>query len=120
VPIWIGWVLSLLVAAFMTLDGVMKLVKPPFVVEGTAKLGYPEGVIVGLGVVVLCCVALYVYPRTAVLGAILLTGYFGGAVASHVRLGEPYFMALIFGIVTWLALLLREPRLRGLLPMVSK
>jgi len=71
------------------MDGVMKLMKPPFVVQATVELGYPESIIIGLGMVLLICVVLYSIPRTAVLGAILLTGYLGGAVATHVRVGNP-------------------------------
>src|SRR5574341_1081927 len=76
---WAGGILSTLLAVFLLLDGVMKVAKPGFVVEATVQLGYPESVIVGLGIVLLACTALYVIPRTAVLGAILLTGYLGGA-----------------------------------------
>lgn len=85
-------------ALFLLMDGVMKLVKPKPVLEGTLKLGYPEGVIVPLGVVVLICTFLYLIPRTAVLGAILLTGYLGGAVASHVRVGDPLFSHALFPV----------------------
>ena len=109
-----------LAVAFLLLDGVMKLVKPAAVVQGTLELGYPETVIVGLGVVLLVSVVLYAVPRTAVLGAILLTGYLGGAVATHVRVGNPLFSHSIFpvyfGILIWGALVLRDERIRNLLP----
>ena len=85
---WTGWVLSMLPALFLFVDGAMKLVKPAAVVDATVQLGYPESVILPLGVVLLVCTVLYLIPRTAVLGAILLTGYLGGAVATHVRLGD--------------------------------
>ena len=118
--LWAGRVVSAVPALFLLLDGVMKLAKPAPVVEGTIALGYPEGVIVGLGVVLLVSTALYLFPRTAVLGAILLTGYLGGAVASHVRVGSPLFTHLLFptylGTLLWLGLYLRDSRLRALLP----
>jgi hypothetical protein len=82
-----GWILSCLLSLFLFIDGVMKLVRPAVVVETTVQLGYPASVILGLGIVLLACTALYVHPRTSVLGAILLTGYLGGAVATHVRVG---------------------------------
>jgi hypothetical protein len=89
-------------------------------VQGTIELGYPESVIVGLGVVLLVSVFLYALPRTAVLGAILLTGYLGGAVATHVRVGNPLFshslFPVYFGILIWGGLALRDERIRNLLP----
>jgi hypothetical protein len=117
--LWTGWILSGLIVAFLTLDGVMKLVKPGFVIEATTRLGYPEDVIVGIGVVLLCCTIAYAVPRTSVLGAILLTGYLGGATASHVRMGDPWYAPIVFGVILWLGLLLRDARLRQLLPLVS-
>src|SRR5947209_8622892 len=98
----------------------MKLFKPDFVVEATTRLGYSEGVIVGLGIVLLTCLALYVIPRTSVLGAILLTGYLGGAVASHVRAdGDPFpvVFPVLVGVLLWGGLLLRDGRLRVLVPL---
>jgi DoxX-like family len=114
----IGWVLGLLPALFLAFDAVMKLVKPAFVVEATARLGYPEAVIVGLGVLLLACTALYLVPRTALLGAILLTAYLGGAVATHVRVGSGLFSILfpvILGALLWGGLVVRDERLRALL-----
>ncbi len=114
-----GCVLGGLPVLMLLLDGVMKLLKPAPVVEATSKLGYPESVIVGLGIVVFVCAALYLIPRTAVLGAILLTGYLGGAVASHVRVGEGWFPTLlpvVFGALLWGGLYLRDARLRALVP----
>jgi len=120
--LWAGRILSGLPALFLLLDGAMKLVKPRFVVDATVQLGYPESVILGLGIVLLACTALYLIPRTSVLGAILLTGYLGGATASHVRAGDPIFTILfpvIFGVLIWGGLLLRDVRLRALLPLRS-
>jgi len=115
--LWAGRILSALPALFLLLDGVMKVVKPAFVVEATVQLGYPESVIVALGVVLVACTILYLVPRTAVLGAILLTGYLGGAVATHVRVGGPLFsflMPVILGVMLWGGLYLRDERVRSL------
>jgi hypothetical protein len=116
---WTGWILSVLPALMLVFSGVMMVVKPPFIMEGLAKHGYPEGITLGLGIVLLVSTALYLIPRTSTLGAILLTGYLGGATATHVRVGEPFYFPVIFGAVIWLGLLLREPRLRLLLPLRS-
>src|SRR6516162_6095411 len=104
------------------MDGVMKLFKPEFVVKATTDLGFPEGVIVGLGVVVLACLALYMIPQTSVLGAILLTGYLGGAVAAHVRHDAEVFpvaFQLVVGPFLWGGWLLRDARFRALVAMRS-
>ena len=118
--LWIGRVMSAVPTLFLFVDGIMKLVKPAVVVETTVQLGYPEGVITGLGVVLLLCTALYVVPQTAMLGAILLTGYLGGAVATHVRVGGdlfPMVFPVIVGALLWGGLGLRNPRLRALIPL---
>jgi len=115
--LWAGRILSALPVLFLLLDGVMKVVKPAFVVEATVQLGYPESVIVALGVLLVACTILYLIPRTAVLGAILLTGYLGGAVATHVRVGGPLFsilMPVILGAMLWGGLYLRDERVRSL------
>src|SRR5580704_10588755 len=121
--LWTGRILSALPALFLLMDGIMKIMKPDFVVKATVELGYPEDVIFGLGIVVLICVILYVVPRTAVLGAILLTGYLGGAVATHVRVGDPLFSHALFpvyiAVLLWGGLYLREERLRALIPLRS-
>jgi hypothetical protein len=117
---WPGIIISALPALFLLNDGVMKLFKPQVVVEGTIKYGYSESVIIPLGVVLLACTVLYLIPRTAVLGAILLTGYLGGAVNTHVRAGEEWVWILfpvIFGMFLWGGLYLRDERLRDLLPL---
>src|SRR5262245_66576279 len=85
---WAGRIVSALPALFLFLDGVFKLIKPPQVLESTIRLGYSESVILPLGIVLITCTIIYVIPRTSVLGAILLTGYLGGAVATHVRAGS--------------------------------
>ena len=117
--LWAGRILSGLPALFLLIDGIMKLIKPDFVVQATVQLGYPEGVIVGLGVVLTSCTAVYLISRTAVLGAILLTGYLGGAVATHVRVGSDWFSILfpiMLGVLLWGGLWLRDYHLRCLVP----
>ena len=117
--LWAGRIISMLAALFLLIDGIFKLVKPAIVVETTVQLGYRESVIVGLGIVLLACTVLYLIPRTAVLGAILLTGYLGGAVATHVRVGEavfPVIFPVILGAMLWGGLYLRNERLRSLFP----
>lgn len=118
--LWAGRIVGGLAVLFLLMDGVMKLFKPKFVVDATVNLGYPESVIVPIGAVLVLCTILYLVPATSVLGAILLTGYLGGAVATHVRTGESTFSIIfpvIFGILLWLALYLRDTRLRALLPL---
>jgi hypothetical protein len=120
--LWGGWVMSVLPALFLLLDGAMKLVKPDFVVKATVDMGYSESAIVPLGVVLVVSTLLYLVPQTAVLGAILLTGYLGGAVATHVRHEDGLFAIMfpvIFGALLWGGLVLRDPRLRSLLPWRS-
>jgi DoxX-like family len=121
--IWAGRILSGLAVLFLLFDTVIKLILHPSAVEGTTTLGYPEGVIFGIGVVELVCLALYVYPRTAVTGAVLFTGYLGGAIATHVRIGSPLLSHTLFPIyvaaLLWGGLYLRENRLRALLPLRS-
>ena len=114
---WAGWVLTVLVSLMLAMGGVMNVTRSETAVKGLNQYGYPPGVLVPLGVVVLASVALYLFPRTAVLGAILLTGWLGGAVNTHVRAGEPWFFAVIFGILVWLALYLRDARVRALVPL---
>ena len=118
----IGWVLSGLVIAFLLMDATMKLLALPIVLETQAPLGFVgEGVARGLGVLLLLCTLLYAAPQTAVLGAILLTGYLGGAVVTHVRVGDPLFSHILFGvylgILLWLGLYLRDARVRALVPL---
>ena len=118
VAFWSGWVIGILPALFLLVDGGMKVAKPPFVVEKTTELGYSKNVIVPLGVVLLACTILYLIPRTSILGAILLTGYLGGAVASHVHHQDPLwqvFFPVVFGALLWIGLVLRIPRLRALI-----
>jgi DoxX-like protein len=118
--LWTGYIVSALPVLGLIASAVMKFGKPAFVVEGMDKHGYPEGIIVGLGVVELACTLLYIIPQTSVLGAILLTGYLGGATATHVRVGEfsqAIFGPVLFGVLIWLGLFLRDSRLRALVPL---
>ena len=116
---WLGRVVTALPVLFLTFDGAAKIAMPAPVVEGTESLGYSASVIVPLGILTLACLALHLYRRTAVLGAVLLTGYLGGAVATHVRVGNPLFSHILFpvylGVLIWLGLFLRDRRVRGLL-----
>lgn len=122
--LWTGRILSALPILFLLMDAIGKFVKPEPVVTGTIALGYNENVILPLGIVLLVCTILYAVPQTSILGAILLTGYLGGAVATHVRIGNPLFTHLLFpvylGILVWLGLYLRDPRVRALVPFRSK
>lgn len=118
--LWTGRVLTALSVLFMLMDGIMKLFKPEIVVKTTVDLGYNESVIVPLGIVLLTSTVLNIIPRTAVLGAILLTGYLGGAVATQVRAGTGAFSILfpvVFGILIWGGLYLRDNRIPALIPL---
>ena len=117
--VWAGRIVSALPVLFLLMDGVMKLFKPALVVEATVRLGYPESTIIPIGIVLLVCTVLYIIPRTSVLGAILLTGYLGGAVATHVRFYEGVFaivFPIIIGVLIWGGLYLRDGRVRALIP----
>lgn len=116
--IWIGRGLTTLTALFLIFDGTMKLAKPAFVVEANVPLGVPEHLLPGIGITLLVCTALYVVPLTSAVGALLLTGYLGGAVAIQLRAGSGWFEVLfpiMFGALAWGALALRDARVRSLL-----
>jgi hypothetical protein len=122
-PKWmqrIGWGITTLMIAFLIFDSIGKLVLEHHVVEATTMIGYPLDVIRPLGVICLACTILYAIPRTSILGAILLTGYLGGAVASKVRIEDPMFSSVLFGVyfgaLIWGGLYLRNERLRALVP----
>ena len=104
-------------ALFLIADSTGKLLACDPVVKGTTELGYPESLVRVLGVLQFVCVAVYLVPRTSVFGAILLTGYLGGAVATHVRAGEAYWFPVLFGALIWLGLFLRDARIRALVPL---
>ncbi len=119
--LWSGWAMSGVVLLFLLMDGVTKLLMIPPVVKATAQIGYPIETVRPIGIIVLVCAVLYAAPRTAVLGAILITGLLGGAVAAKMRLEEPLFSQVLFGVyvgvLAWGGLYLRDARLRALLPL---
>ena len=116
--IWTGRVLSALPVLMMSVGAGFAFARPPQVIEGMTKFGYPESALLLVGGLELSAVLLYVIPRTAVLGAIVMTGYLGGAIATHVRVGDPGWpTALVLGIFVWGGLYLRDERLRALLPL---
>jgi hypothetical protein len=120
--LWTGRILSILSILFMLFDSAGHLLKPIPVVQAFVQLDFPLRLSVVLGVIQLVCVIIYIIPRTAVLGAVLLTGYLGGAVAIHMRVGNPLFectFPLIIGIFFWAGLLLRDNRLRAIFPISS-
>jgi len=112
--VWIGRGLNALAVLFLVMDGGMKVARAAPSVEGTLALGFPDASVVGIGVLLLACVAIFLIPRTALIGAILLTGYLGGAIAAHVRLGNPLFSHTLFplyvGAMIWGGLALRDRR----------
>ncbi len=115
-----GRVLSGLMALFFILDGVGHLMKPAPVVDAFARLGYPLSASIGIGLLLLICTAIYVTPRTSVLGAILLTGYLGGAVSTHVRAGSSLFetvFPVILGVLVWAGLFVRDVPLRKIISL---
>jgi hypothetical protein len=118
--LWAGRILSALAVLFLIFDGVIKVLNLAPAVQATTQLGYPESLVIGIGIVELISLAIYTIPRTSVLGAILLTGYLGGAIATQVRVGSPPFsiaFPIIIGALIWGGLFLREERLRALIPL---
>lgn len=115
--LWAGRIASALPVVMLLFGGVMTLVKPPFVVEEITRLGHSESLVLGIGILELACTIVYAVPRTSVLGAILLTGYLGGATATHVRIGDPFYFPVVFGVLLWLGLFLRDERVRALIPL---
>ncbi len=120
---WTSYVMSGIVILFMLMDSIMKFIRPTEVIEGTLALGFNEKHLTTLGSLGFISTLLYIFPRTTILGAILLTGYFGGAMATHVRLDNPLFTHILFtgylGILMWGGLWLRNLKLRELFPMVK-
>ena len=115
--VWVGRVISILVSLVFTISALMKLRGGPEVMQGMAHLGLPESLIVPLAILEFSCVVIYAIPAMSVLGAILLTGYIGGAICTHLRVGDPFFMQIAIGIFIWLGLYLREDRLKELIPL---
>lgn len=116
--LWTGRVISGICILFLLFDAVIKIIKDIHAVEASVKLGLPEHSIQGIGIVLLICTVLYAFPRTAILGAILLTGYLGGAIAIMVRAEQSLYFALVFGLLVWLGLYLRDERLRVINPFI--
>jgi len=117
--LWAGRVISALPVLMLLFSGVMKLVKPALLVQEFVRLGYPESLALGIGILELSCTVVYVIPRTSIFGAILLTAYLGGATATHVRIGDPFFGPVVLGVLVWVGLYLRDGRLRALVPLRS-
>jgi len=121
--VWTGRVLSALVVAFLLFDSVIKFVKPPAVTETFREIGWPDSLALPLGIALLACTLLYAIPWTSILGAILLTGYLGGAVGAHVRVGDPLFSHILFPVyiatMVWGGIFLRDGRVRALIPFRS-
>ncbi len=116
----VGWILTALIFAMLAFSATMKFMAPPQVADMfTGKFGYPKESLTPIGVTELACAVVFLFPRTAMLGAVLLTGYLGGAVATHVRVLDPFISPLVVGAAVWLALFCREPRLRALFPWLS-
>lgn len=113
--VWTGRIISSLCILFLLFDAIGKIVKESHSIEGSVQLGWPEHLIQPIGIALLICTILYIFPRTAFIGAILLTGYLGGAIAIMVRAGQPLYFALVFGILVWIGLYFRNPKLKVLL-----
>jgi hypothetical protein len=118
--LWAGRIISAIPIAMLSLSAIMKFLKPPSIVKGFAHYGYPENMIVIIGILELACIVVYAIPGTSVLGAILVASYLGGATATNVRVSDPiFFIPALLGILAWLGIFLREDRLRALLPSRS-
>jgi len=117
ITLWTGWIMSALPVLMLLISAAAKFAKPAPVMEGFTHLGLPEKLAMPLGILELACTIIYLTPRTSILGAILLTGYLGGAIATHVRIGDPFHTVVVFGVLVWGGLFLREPRLRALIPL---
>jgi hypothetical protein len=115
--VWVGWAITVIVALLFLFSAVMKLMGLPEVKEGMAQLGLPESILKPLAILEMACAVVYLIPVTSVLGAILLTGYIGGAICTHWRVGDQFLAQVGIGIVVWLGIYLRDPRLKALIPL---
>ena len=115
--VWIGRVISILVALVFLMSAAMKLKGGPELTQGMAHLGLPERMVVPLAILEISCAVIYLIPATSVVGAILLTGFIGGALCTHWRVGDPFFIHIALGILIWLGLYVRESRLKALIPI---
>lgn len=118
--LWAGWIVSALPILMLLFSGAMKLARPAPVLEGFARYGYAESLISVIGILEIACTLIYAIPQTAVLGAILMTGYLGGATATNLRVGNPsYVVTVVLGVLVWTGLYLRDKRIRALIPLWS-
>lgn len=115
--LWAGRIISAIPVLMLTFSAVLKFARPPAVMEGFAHLQLPARLAIPLGILELACAIIYAIPRTAVLGAILVTGYLGGAILTHLRIGDPFWSPIVLGVLPWIGLYLRDPRLRALVPL---
>ena len=118
--VWVGRVISVLVSLVFAMSAFMKVKGGAELMQGMAHLGLPESLIMPLAILEISCVVIYLVPATSVLGAILLTGFIGGAICTHLRVGDPFVIQIALGIVVWLGLYLREQRLEGLIPLRTR
>lgn len=107
-----GYIITGLTVLFLLVDSVVKLLQLTPALEATSRLGYPQHLVLGLGILEFLCLLVHIIPRTSILGAILLTAYLGGATATHVRIGDPFFFPVVVGVLVWGGLFLRDNRLR--------
>jgi hypothetical protein len=114
---WVGRAVSALPAALLLFSASLKITSSPLMVDGLGKAGFSPGLVTAIGVLELACLAIYLVPPTAVLGALLLTGYLGGAVVTHLRVGQPFAMPVVIGVLVWAGLYLRDVRVRAILPL---
>jgi DoxX-like family len=115
--VWVGRAISVLASLVFVMSAFMKLKGGPELKQGIGHLGIPDSMIIPLSILEIACVVIYATPRTSVLGAILLTGYMGGAICTHWRVGDPFIVQIVLGILLWLGFYLREDRLKGLIPL---
>jgi len=115
--VWVGRVISVLASLVFLMSAFMKLKGGPELAQGITHLGIPESMVMPLAIVEISCTVIYLIPATAVLGAILLAGYVGGAICTHWRVGDPFFVQIALGILVWVGIYLREPRLKELIPL---
>jgi len=118
--VWVGRVLSGLASCVFALSAFMKLKGGPDLAQGMAHLGMPESMVLPVAILEIACLVIYLIPATSILGAILLTGYLGGAICTHWRVGDPFFIPIALGVVVWLGLHLREDRLKRLIPLRTR
>ena len=115
--VWAGRVISVLASLVFLFSAFLKLKGGPELAQGIAHLGLPESMVMPLAIVEISCTVIYLIPATSVLGAVLLAGYVGGAICTHWRVGDPFFVQIVLGLLVWLGLYLREPRLKALIPL---